>query len=158
MIHLQRKYRVDDWAMPIADRCVGYLQGRGFRNAGILPVEGAPVVVGSRGSWLGNLTSFDMTKLRAKIRVASEPDGRLGVDLEISTFAQQVTPWNHAFWRLELVELGRVLLGRERLDDVWRRYAPARRAAVVRWLATMMADRQRLPPAWETELHRLENS
>lgn len=115
------------------------------------------IVAGSRGNWTGNLTSFDMAKLITKIRISSCEVGTILVELDINTFGQQITEWNVAVWRLEILELHRVICGLSHIDNVWKRFGRDARSSYIKWAFTMMIGGQRLSKTWETEISRLEN-
>lgn len=157
-MQLRRELHVAEWDGRVADACAVYLRERGFRGAEVLLSKGYPVVSGKRGSWWGNFTSFDMRKLRATIVVYPTTFSRVGVDLDINTLGQDITEWNVAFWRLELIELHRVLNGWSRIDDVWERFSKERRTAAVEWSVTATLGGQRLTPAWDAEIRALENA
>lgn len=155
---LERHLRLPAWNDELAGRAASYLQSRGFSNARLSSSDGVLVVSGNRGSWLGNFTSFDMTQLLAKVRVAGIATGNVDVELNVNTFGQQITQWNIAVWRLELVELHHILTGRGPIDDVWNRFKKDARSAAVRWTFTAMFAGQRLSPEWDQEIRNLENA
>ena len=154
---IQRQIAIHSWDEATASLAVNYLKSRAFTNAQAVPTNGGMVVSATRGSWLGNLASFDMTKLRAKIRVAGETSGTVTIDLDVNTFAQQITQWNLAVWRLELIELQRVLTGLGCIEEVWNRFNFDYRAAATGWALTATIAGQQLPQAWVTELAELED-
>lgn len=153
---LVRTLQIGTWDSRTAEQAVEYLKSRGFQDARAATAASGLTVAGTRGSWRGNLTSFDMTKLRARIRLSTTTAGQVTVELDVNTFGQQITEWNKATWRLELAELRRMLLGQGRIDTVWERFAQDRRAASLRWTFTFMVGGQRLPERWETEIQELE--
>lgn len=150
---LRRRLVVSDWSKHSADRAVAYLQERGFIDARVS--EGL-TVTGSRGGWLGNLTAFDMTRLRARIVVSLDASGTLDVLLDVNTFGQAITDWNQAVWRLELIELHRILCGQPRIGDVWERLRASSPWTTFLWMLTRTRKGRRLSPEWETELRNLE--
>ena len=153
---LIRDLRVLTWDNLAVDRAIAYLRDRGFADAQAFEEQTGLVVIGTRGSWLGNLTSFDMTKLRAKIRVFSKAPGCVTFDLDVNTFGQQITQWNIATWRLEIAEFHRVLRGLGHLEDVWLRFRRDTGSAGLRWTLTLMQGGQTLTDSWETEIKKLE--
>jgi len=156
MFRLQRYLHLPGWNEQMAEQALGYLKDRGFADIQAFPTPAGTCVTGTRGSWLGNITSFDMGKLRAHIRIGPDATQGLCVDLEVETFGQVITHWNIASWRLELIELHRVLGGLGRMDDVWKRYRRASRLATVLWAMTLTMKGARLTRAWEAELRELE--
>lgn len=154
---ISREFRVPEWNEGVARAAAEYLKSRGFTDARVQPDGARLAVSGSRGSWIGNFTSFDMRKLRGRIRVSGDASGRVGVELHINTLGQQVTEWNRAFWRLELVELCAVTSGRAPIADVWARYSQPRRRSAILWSLTGALFGRRLTPEWVAELDRLES-
>lgn len=153
---LMRTVPLTTWDDAAAQRAIEYLRTRRFVNARASSSPTGPIVAASRGSWLGNFTSFDMTKLRAEIHLSSAAVRSVEAVLDVTTFGQQITQWNKATWRLELIELDRVLRGLGTIDGVWARFKPDARAAAFKWTLTLMEGGQRLPPDWEAELQELE--
>jgi hypothetical protein len=154
----QRQLVLPCWDVRVSRIALEYVRSRGFSDAEVLPGGRGPIITGKRGSWLGNLTSFDMKKLRAKIRLVGEATGEVRVELAVCTFGQQITQWNRAVWRLELIELRRVLLGLGPIDDVWSRFDRDSRSAAILWTFTAARGGQRLSDAWEAELRELEST
>lgn len=154
---ISREFRVPDWNDGSARAAAEYLRTRGFADARVQSEGPLLVVSGSRGSWIGNFTSFDMRKLRGRITVSGDGSGRVGVELHINTLGQQVTEWNRAFWRLELVELCAVTSGRAPIAEVWARYSQPRRRSAILWSLTGALFGRRLTPEWVAELDRLES-
>jgi hypothetical protein len=152
-VKLRRRLVVPDWSEHSANSAVAYLRERGFVDA---RVEEDLTVTGSRGSWLGNVTSFDMRRLRARIVVSADESGSLCVLLDVNTIGQAITEWNQAVWRLELVEVHRVLCGQPRLEDVWERLRDSSRWTSFLWMLTSTGKGTRLSPEWEAELRDLE--
>jgi hypothetical protein len=150
---IARDLDVPAWDESVARAAATYLRSRGFKNADVSP---GPTVTGTRGSWIGNFTSFDMTRLRARVRLAPRLPGVIAVELDVNTFGQQITDWNRAVWRLEIVELHRVLRGRDPLGDLWGRFHKDARAAARRWAVSFAIAGQRLSEDWNNELHALE--
>ncbi len=153
---LVRTFRDAIWDARFADRAASYLRSRGFKDATVSRGAGGLAVAGGRGSWLGNLFSYDMTKLRARVWLSADDRGLVTAELEVEIGGQQITHWNMAVWRLELVELGRILSGKGRIDDVWERFNQEGRRASVVWTFTLMFGGQSLSDAWARELEVLE--
>ncbi len=149
-----RQLKLPIWDDNIAKVAVAYLQSRRFLDAQVSPEL---IIIGSRGNWIGNLTSFDMTKLITTVRISSCEVGTIVVELDINTFGQQITEWNAAVWRLEIVELHRVICGLDRIDNIWKQFGRDASWSYVKWAVTLMIGGQHLPETWETEISSLEN-
>ena len=153
-MHMSRELRLPTWDKSTAQVAATYLSSRGFRNPQMLA---GPVIRGTRGSWLGNLTSFDMTKLKATVSISPSASGAL-VDLDVNTRGQLITEWNVAVWRLELVELQRVLRGAGHIGEVWSRFNRAARSGAARWVMTLATGGRDLADTWEQEIAGLETT
>lgn len=154
---LRRRMLLTAWDEESTRVTVEYLKRRGFADARISDKTDAAGVVGSRGSWLGNFTSFDMTKLRAKIQVSSTKAGDARVELDVNTIGQIITQWNVAVWRLELIELRQLLCGLGPIDDIWSRFAKGDRSAVAAFAVTAGFRGHSLVGTWEAELSEFES-
>jgi hypothetical protein len=158
---LHRRLVLRRWDEGTAQLGVDYLRSHKFSDARLSAGSFGPVVTGTRGSWLGSLASFDAAKLRTKVQLTGEGLRVVDIGLEVNTFGQWITEWNAAVLRLELVELRRVLIGREPVDEVWARLVPACRAAAIRQVlgaAFGAAAGYELSEAWRAELRALERA
>lgn len=155
MMKLRRRMLLNTWDEESTRVTVEYLKRRGFADAGISG-DGTGIV-GSRGSWLGNFTSFDMTKLRAKIQISSTKAGDVRIELDVNTIGQVITRWNVAVWRLELIELRQLLCGLGPIDDIWSRFAKDDRSAAAAFAVSSGLRGHSLVGTWEAELSEFES-
>lgn len=72
--------------------------------------DGAGCLVGERGSLWGNLTAFDLRRLRCQLAV-TVIERRVSCSLLMDTSFQFVSKWNDAELALELLMFRRTLLG-----------------------------------------------
>jgi hypothetical protein len=134
-------------AVPAA---VEYWQSRRFR----CQAEGEGLVVGRRGSWLGNVLGNDMRRLRCDLDVALQPSGRVQSRLIVEGAFQYLSAWSFAELSLEQVLFRRALLGLPSPAHLERFRAESRRAAVLGTLSFTVLGR-RLPRFWEQMLREL---
>jgi hypothetical protein len=74
---------------------------------------------GKRGSLLGNLFSYNMSKLIATLRIVEQGDNEVICELIINTFMQYVTPWNKEYWALELETFESEMNNNGNLEKKW---------------------------------------
>jgi hypothetical protein len=148
-----RQLAVPAWDKLVAEQALAFWSQRGFADAAIQP---GLEIVGSRGSWLGNFTSYDMSRLKTSLCVQPAANDRLHVRLEINTFGQQITEWNRAYWRLELIDFKRFLRGEKDIASLWARFHAGDRRASVKWTLSLGLFGQYLPDDLETEICTLE--
>jgi hypothetical protein len=103
------------------------------------------VLVGKRGSLWGNLTSFDMSKLMAKLTVSPVSPDTVSCVLEVNTILQGVTEWNRAYWQLELETFESFLLTGDKKEEVWLNFLKANRKASVEWALSLGTRGREIP-------------
>jgi hypothetical protein len=151
---ISRQLEVHRWDQAAAAAALAFWKRRGFKNVAIdLDLE----LVGSRGSWFGNLTSFDMSKLKTSLRMSSWKSDRVVVELDVNTFGQHITEWNRAYWRLEIIELHTILICEGDISALWERFRQDSRRASILWAVSSTILGQRLPKDLEATISMLES-
>lgn len=74
---------------------------------------------GKRGSLLGNLFSYNMSKLIATLRIVEKGENEVICELTINTFMQYVTQWNKEYWALELETFESEMNNNGNLEKEW---------------------------------------
>ena len=74
---LRREFLIHSWDEATIALAINYLSSRNFVNVQVSTTSTGAVVTAKRGNWLGNLLSFDMTKLLTKMRLTGETTGKL---------------------------------------------------------------------------------
>ena len=139
------------WDEHTIERATHYLKERGFTLQ-----RHNHTLSGSRGSMVGNMTSFDMTRVMATCRI--EPIGNgIRCTINVDTTGQDITEWNIAVWRMELIELHQRLSGGEDLGNVWRRLKSASSWASFVWAITLGLGGRQLTQQWAEELDAFED-
>jgi hypothetical protein len=133
-----------------ASAAVEYWRSRRFR----CQAEGDGLVVGRRGSWLGNLLGNDMRRLRCDLDVALDPSGRIQSRLVVEGAFQYLSAWSFAELCLEQVLFRRALLGLPAPPHLERFRAESRRAAIIGTLSFTALGRK-LPRFWQQMIREL---
>ena len=78
------------------------------------------------------------------------------MELDVNSLGQQITQWNRAYWRLEIIEVYRLVQGDADLTEIWRRFEKDSRLASIKWTVSLMILGQRLSKDWEAAISDLE--
>ena len=92
-----------------------------------------------------NLVSYDMSRLRADLRIQSPEPERIYLTLTVCTVFQQITEWNRAYWELELATCESFLQRGDLRETQWTEFRKANRRAALVWTFTMGLGGQRMP-------------
>jgi hypothetical protein len=122
---------------------IAYWESRGFRCATV----GADRLVGRRGSWWGNVSSFDVHRLVCDVDVRREGARGWSVRLLLEGAFQYLTEWDLGALALETLLFRRALLGLPPPPELDRYRKETRRAAVVGSLSLSLLG-TRLPKVW----------
>jgi hypothetical protein len=101
---------------------------------------------GKRGSLLGNITSFDMSKLMSELTITISAENRVHCELEVNTFMQIITEYNKAWWNLEMETFESYLLQTDEQDERWRRFKAIDKKAAIAWTLTSGLVGNKIPP------------
>lgn len=101
---------------------------------------------GRRGSLWGNMTSFDMGKLRAQLTVSRTGSTEIECVLDVDTRYQDITEWNKAYWHLEMDTLESYLLRGDLREDEWQKFQRSSRAAAWQWTLSLTQRGRKMPP------------
>jgi len=153
-IEISKQISVPTWDASARRRAAEYWHRRGFEDARAADGDS---LIGSRGSWFGNLTSFDMTKLRARLEVVPMTPQSVTVTLHVETFGQVITEWNRAVLRLEVCEFAHVVNGAGDLQAVWTRFRGDDRKASWNWGFSLGVRGSMLSDDWGGVIDRLES-
>ncbi|MBI3927464.1 MAG: hypothetical protein HY319_18140 [Armatimonadetes bacterium] len=102
-------FQAGAWDSGTQERARAYWASRRFSTRG----EGA-TLRGWRGAVLGNLLSFDISRLMAELRVAGDAGGWVDCELHVDFDYQEMAPWNLVDFKLEPLLFREHLLGRPR--------------------------------------------
>lgn len=121
-------FQLETWNQETKDRMMSFWMGRGF-----IFTETSDNIVGTRGSIWGNLFSFDMSKLIAKLTISVDSSNRCECILEINTILQDITSSNERYWLLELDTFESFTLSGDMKADEWARYKMQSKKADRTW-------------------------
>jgi hypothetical protein len=115
--------------------------------------DGAGGLVGERGSLWGNLTAFDLRRLRCQLAV-TVVERRMNCSLLMDTSFQFVSKWNDAELALELLMFRRTLLGLP-APAALDQFRSESRAATGKLVFSATFFGRSLPPRWKELLQEL---
>ena len=104
------------------------------------------ILKGKRGSLLGNITSFDMSKLMSELTITVSAENQVHCVLNVNTFMQIITDYNKAWWDLEMETFQSYLLQADEQDERWRRFRANDKKASIAWTLTSGLVGNRIPP------------
>jgi hypothetical protein len=134
-----------DW-----ETVVPYWESRGFRCG----QAGEDRVVGRRGTWMGNLFSFDVQRLVCDLDVRRAGMRGWSIQMLLEGAFQVLTEWNLGELVLEPLLFRRALLGLPPPPALARFREATRRASVVSSLSLTLAG-GRLPEFWRQLFRQL---
>jgi hypothetical protein len=103
-------------------------------------------LVGTRGSWLGNLISYDMSKLKSELMITVSPANELRCRLKINTLMQIITEYNKAWWNLEMESFESYLLETDEQEERWERFSANNKKAAIVWTLSSGMVGHKIPP------------
>ena len=101
---------------------------------------------GKRGSLLGNITSFDMSKLMSELTITVSAENQVHCVLKVNTFMQIITEYNKAWWNLEMETFESYLLQTDEQDERWEKFKSNDKKAAIAWTLTSGLVGNRIPP------------
>lgn len=122
---LEKVINLPKWTVSEKDKSIHFWEQRNIKFKEITDI----LLKGRRGSILGNLISFDMKNIMTKLTITRVNESRISCIFEINTIFQNITDWNKAFWKLELVTYESYLLKNDMKELLWSRYYEAAKKA-----------------------------
>ena len=104
------------------------------------------ILVGTRGNVLGNITSFDMSKLMSKLTISVSQKNEVYCVLEVNTFMRIITEYNRAWFVLEMETFESYLLQTDQQEERWQRFKKNDQKAAIVWALTSGLIGNRMPP------------
>ncbi len=141
-MRVSRSIVISEWNDAIRRKIVDFWQERRV----VFTVSEGRTLEGKRGSLLGNMTSFDMTRLITTLTVSRTSPAEIVCRLDIDTTFQSITTWNEAYWQLEMDTFESWLLYGEDKKAEWEAYYKTARAGDIRWLLSFGLFGNRTPP------------
>lgn len=137
----------------IVEHLIEYWTSRGFA----LSIDGSGNLVGTRGSYLANFTSFDSTKLISSIVLECSEQGQVKATTLIDLSGQMLTAWNQLDLELEQVLCHRGFIG---LPDpsLLRKYKKTQVLSNIMWVLTLGLTTHVMPTQFRTLLEDVNPS
>jgi hypothetical protein len=104
------------------------------------------VLIGRRGNLLGNITSFDMSKLISKLTITVSTEHEVHCVLKVNTVMQIITEYNRAWWNLEMETFESYLLQSDEQDERWEKFEVNNKKAAIVWTLTSGLIGNKIPP------------
>jgi len=153
-LQIRKTISLPVWDETTKQKILTYWEARGI----VFTDTQGDVLTGRRGSMIGNLISFDMSKLLANLTVSRTGASEIECILEVNTILQIVTEWNTAYWQLEMDTLESWLLHNDGKEAEWRLFQRGMRKAATQWATSLGRRGNRLTPeVEETILGHNEN-
>jgi hypothetical protein len=140
-VKIEKEIDLPIWNEGVKQKVITYWSERGITFNDI----SGDVLTGRRGSVWGNLTSFDMSKLMARLTVSLAVPNTVSCVLDVNTILQGITEWNRAYWQLEMETFESFLLTGDKKDEVWRTFLKANKKASLAWTLSLGAAGRELP-------------
>ena len=125
---ISKNFCVPEHDDSLNERIIKFWSGRGIN----LLKDTKSSLTGKRGNFLGNLISYDTSKLITKLTVKIE-NGRIICEFNINTVFQYITNLNKKFWELELETFESFILNNENQDELWKEYYKESRRSNFIW-------------------------
>lgn len=140
-MRIEKKFFVPTWDEARRQKAVGYWSQRHV----VFSQETGNTLVGERGNLLGNLVSYDMSRLIAKLSINVSKENEIHCILDVNTFMQIITERNKEFWRLEMETFESYLLYNNEQPEIWREFTIQNRIGALLWTMTFGLLGNRLP-------------
>jgi len=140
-LRIAKAIEIPAWDASARQNAVIFWQKRGMVFTEITDIS----LTGHRGSWFGNLTSYDMSKLKAILTTSQIGPQEIFCSLEINTEFQMITEWNKAYWELELKTLESFLVRGDQREQEWEQFQKDSKAAAWQWSLSFTWLGRKLP-------------
>lgn len=141
-VTVEKTFQIPIWDEFTRYKMIDYWSRRGIRFSESL----GTTLKGRRGSWLGNITSFDMSKLMSELTINVSAENQVYCVLQVNTFMQIITDYNRAWWNLEMETFESYLLQTDEQDERWKRFRANDKKAAIAWTLTSGLVGNRIPP------------
>lgn len=141
-VKVVRTFKVPAWNETTKEKAIGYWTRRRI----IFSETSGDTLIGKRGNLVGNLTSFDMSKLMAHLTIKNSSDNEVSCVLVVNTVMQSVTDYNKAWWDLEMDTFESYLLRNDEQEEKWRKFGAAHKKAAWNWSLTFGINGNKIEP------------
>lgn len=141
-IKVEKRLQVPVWDEAQKKRVIDFWSRRRI----IFSETADDTLIGTRGNWCGNLTSFDMSKLISKLTITFLKQNELYCVLHINTTFQVITEYNRAWWDLEMDTFESFLLRNDEQEQKWEKFNVAYKKAAWAWSFSRGIKGNKMPP------------
>ena len=128
-LQISKTITLPSWDDEVKQKIVRFWESRGIAFTQATD----DTLKGHRGSWLGNLTSYDMSKLLADLTISRSNETQLFCVLDVNISCQDITEWNKAYWQLEMDTLESYLLYNDERENEWQEFSKNSLKAAWQW-------------------------
>jgi hypothetical protein len=132
LMRIEKRFLVPKWDETLLQKAVDFWTKR---NIVFEKIEGN-ALYGKRGSLLGNLFSYDMSKLISKLSISVSSNNELTCILDVNTVMQAITERNKEYWGLEMETFESLLLHNDEQIEEWDDLGKRSRLAAIVWTFT----------------------
>ena len=125
---ISKSFKVEKWDKETKKRVLSFWKDRGFSINKMLE----NTFEGKRGTIIGNIFSYDMSKIITKIKI-KYIDGEIRCEYNIKKFGQIITKWNKKYWDLEVETFESVLFKENHMELEWKDYNKIARKRNILW-------------------------
>ena len=131
-MRIERRFLVPMWDESLTQKAIHFWSKRGVA---FMRSEGN-TLSGKRGSLLGNLFSYDMSKLISKLSISVSSDNELTCILDVNTVMQGITERNKEYWDLEMDTFESFLLRNDEQTENWDDFRKRNVLGAIIWTLT----------------------
>jgi len=124
---------INDWDED-KGKIIKFWESRGIKFENLK----SEILIGKRGSILGNLTSFNMQKIITKITIKKLNEKQIELTIDVATIFQHITESNAEYWKLEIKTFIEYLANNKLLLDVWVDYAKRAKKSNIKWVFSII--------------------
>lgn len=124
-----KKLAVLEWNNESENNIIKFWEERGF----VFEEKSSDVLSGKRGSLLGNICSYNMSKLITEIRINRVNDNELICELRVNTIMQIITSWNKEHWEMELETFNNAINNNSKMEEEWAELMTRSKKNDIKW-------------------------
>jgi len=129
------------WNECLREKLVAYWSGRRYRFCD----EHDLPLIATRGSVWGNLISFDMSRIRATVRIEPVNIEEVLLTTTVDGQFQTITEWNRAYFQFELAACGSFVSSGDLHIADWSEFLKEHRKAGIQWAFSLGRIGNRIP-------------
>jgi hypothetical protein len=131
-MRIEKRFLIPIWNESLKQKSINFWSKRGV----VFEKIEENALHGKRGSLLGNLFSYDMSKLISTLSISVLPDNELTCILDVNTVMQGITDRNKEYWNLEMNTFESFLLRNDEQVDNWEDFRKRSVVGAIIWTLT----------------------